>query len=113
MMDENASLVRIERAAFAKCTSLRFFDIPMKVESIGHNCFKKCFPLSQLKFASGDSLRKVVGEMGLDEAMYHFGLNETSSVLSIEIGRGGVNLEFSGWSSVVTENSQIALLQPH
>jgi hypothetical protein len=111
LLTEEASLVTIGKAAFADCHSLSFFDIPRMVESIGQDCFKKCFPLSRLTFDSADSLKRVLGQMVLDSALEHFGFSEISSVFTIEVTEGGVNLEFPGWSSVVDADSHLTIVK--
>jgi hypothetical protein len=78
------------------------------VESIGHNCFAKAGVLSQLKFGSGDSLRRVVGQMSLDAALEHLGFSETTSLFRIEVTQGGE--EFPGWSSVVDADLDLTII---
>jgi hypothetical protein len=111
LMDEDASLIKIGNAAFAECLSLRFLGITRLVESIGQDCFRKGLPLSGLGFDSGDSLKKVVDQMGLDVALKTFGINEVSTVFSIEVAQGGEGFEFPGWSSFTSADSRLRLVK--
>jgi hypothetical protein len=100
LIAENSSLVTIGARAFAGCTSLRFFHFPPQVREIGTHCFIGCIHLYQLEFPSSESLKTIVGDRSLDDALYEFGVSESSSLLRIEVEDGGVELEFAGWSSV-------------
>jgi hypothetical protein len=112
LLDEDASLVRIGRAAFAECLSLRFFHIPSRVESIGQNCFKDCSALSRLRFYCGNSLKELVGGVTLDTALTNFGFDAISSIFILEVTETGTYLDFPGWSSVFDEDSHLTLIQP-
>jgi hypothetical protein len=68
-MDQKAMLVRIGDEAFAGCSSLRSFYVPRTVEAIGENCFKKCPYVYRLRFGSGDTLKRIMNGMRLDEAL--------------------------------------------
>jgi hypothetical protein len=68
LVAQNSNLLRIENEAFSGCQSLRSFDIPESVEGIGEKCFQKCISLHRLRFVSGKSLKKFVGDLTLDEA---------------------------------------------
>jgi hypothetical protein len=70
------------------------------------------FILNQsVRFGSGDSIKKVVGEMTLDEALEHFGFNDISSVFMIEVTEGGVDLKLPGLSSVVDTDSPLTIIK--
>jgi hypothetical protein len=99
LIDEDSSLVRIGARAFAKCISLRSFYFPLRVGEIGRDCFEKCIHLYQLEFPSSESLKTIVGDRSLDDALYEFGVSESSSLLRIEVEDGGIELEFAGWNS--------------
>jgi hypothetical protein len=111
MLDEEAALVMIGKKAIAECRSLRSFAVPAIVESIGQGCFAKCFALFRLRFGSANSLKRVVGEMKLDDALEHFGFDEISSLFRIEVTQGGLDLEFPGWSSVVDADSHLIIVE--
>jgi hypothetical protein len=102
LIAEDSSLVTIGATAFAKCTSLRSFYFPLRVGEIGRNCFQNCIHLYQLEFPSSESLKTIVGDRSLDDALFEFGMSESSSLLRIEVEDGGIELEleFAGWSSV-------------
>jgi hypothetical protein len=100
LIDEDANLVRVGKEAFSDCYSLRSFYVPKSVEGIGSNCFSGCGPLYRLKFASGESLKKIVGDLTLVEARRGFGFNDISSLFRIELNQGAGDLTFPGWVSV-------------
>jgi hypothetical protein len=100
LIDEDSSLVAIGATTFAKCTSLRSFSIPRRVEEIGRNCFNGCIHLDRLAFGSSESLKQVVGDRSLDEALDDFGVSANSSLFRIEVEDGGAEFEFPGWVSV-------------
>jgi hypothetical protein len=78
-MAGDSNLVRIVKKAFSDCGSLGSFCVPLAVEEVGQDCFQKCCCLNRVRFASADSLRKFVADMGLD-----FGFEEILSVFRIE-----------------------------
>jgi hypothetical protein len=84
-MAEELSLVTIGAKAFAKCTSLRSFDIPGGVSEIGSNCFDKYLYLDQLKFVSSESLKQIVDDRLLDDVLYEFGVHINSSFFRIDV----------------------------
>jgi hypothetical protein len=88
-IDENSVLMRIGREAFSSCHALRSFDVPMGVYGIGQNCFERCAPLFQLRFRSGESLERVMGDRTLDDALEGFGFRKSSSLSKIQVGDGG------------------------
>jgi hypothetical protein len=98
LIDKDSSLVAIGAKAFAKCASLRSFDVPPRVGNIGGSCFNRCTCLFRLKFASSESLKRVVGDRSLDDALEEFGLS--SGVIKIEVEDGGVEVKFPGWVSL-------------
>jgi hypothetical protein len=111
LIDEKSVLVRIGDEAFDGCLSLRSIDIGSCVQMIGHNCFRKCVLLHRFKFLSVDSLKTFVGDVTLDEAFEHLGLNELSSVFKIVVHHAGTDLTFLGWSSVTDEDSYLTFTQ--
>jgi hypothetical protein len=113
---ENAMLVRIGKEAFAGCSCLRSFYVPKNVERIGEGCFKKCPSLFRLKFGSGETLKRIVSDRTLDEALEYLGVTETLCLLRIEVEddgaeveEDGADLEFPGWVSVADESSHLTL----
>jgi hypothetical protein len=98
-LNEDSSLVAIGATAFAKCASLRSFDIPGQVGEIGSNCFTKCNYLYRLRFHSSESLKKVIGDRSLDDALGQCGVSADSSLFRIEVDDGGVELQIPGWVS--------------
>jgi hypothetical protein len=111
LMDENAVLVQIEDGAFADCRSLRSFYFPSSVTGIGRKCFERCVCLRRLTFGSGATLKCIVGDMTLDEALENIGFAHLSSLLEIEVNGEGVDLEFPGWVSVGNRGSTMVLVQ--
>jgi hypothetical protein len=108
---ENARLAKIGKESFGECSCLRNFRFPKGVEGIGKNCFNKCISLQMLKFESAESLRNVVGDMTLDEALKYVGFAHISSVFKIEVDHGPVELEFPEWISVLDENLKFTLIR--
>jgi hypothetical protein len=100
LFDEGSSLAAIGPMAFAKCISLRSFGIPGLVDEIGRNCFKKCVHLYRLKFRSLESLKNLLGDRRLDDALDEFGVSVNSSLFRIDVEDGRLGLEFPGRSSV-------------
>jgi hypothetical protein len=94
LIDEDASLAKIEEETFAECLSLRSFEIPMNVEEIGRDCFSKCVRLSRLRFCSGESLKKIVGGLTLVEAVKQIGFDEISNEFKIEVNHSGMTVDF-------------------
>jgi hypothetical protein len=99
-IDENAMLVVIENEAFAGCHSLTSFVVPRRVQAIGLNCFGECVCLHRLMFESAESLKKVVGDVALDDRLGSIGLGEISNAFRIKVNHPGGELEFPGWESV-------------
>jgi hypothetical protein len=97
---QDGNLVRIEREAFSDCCSLRSFDVPVSVELIGDDCFKKCVSLYRLRFASVEVSKKFVSDLRVDESLERIGLDEIRTDLRVEFYDGGVNYELAGWSPV-------------
>jgi hypothetical protein len=113
LLDENGLLFRIGNEAFAECRSLASFDIPRNVEAIGRNCFINCIRLSWLKFFKGESLKQIVGDVTVDEALENIGFTELSNALKIEISDiddGGAPFEFGGWSLINDEDSYFLVM---
>jgi hypothetical protein len=114
LITQNSKLVTIGAEAFANCTSLRSFDIPPAVGEIGSNCFSECIYLYRLKFWTSESLKRVFGELSVDEVLEGIGLITTSSLLRIDVEDGGEELQFPGWSSVGREgDSELSLVTDH
>jgi hypothetical protein len=101
--------VRIGREAFTGCSCLRSFYVPKTVEVIGENGFKKCPSLFRLKFGSGDTLKRIVRDMTLDEALEHLGFTEIWGQFRIEVDDNGSDLSFPEWISVADEGSPLIL----
>jgi hypothetical protein len=94
----DSSLVRIGGRAFAKCGSLRSLEIPPLIGEIDRNCFTTCIHLYQLKFWSSESLKRIVGDRSLDDALEEFGVSVRSSLFRIDVGDEGVEMQFAGWA---------------
>jgi hypothetical protein len=93
----NPVLGRIGVRAFAKCVTLRSFSIPRLVGEIGNNCFTECDYLYGLSFGSSESLKRVVNDRSLDDALERFGVSARSTLFRIEV-ESGAELQFSGWA---------------
>jgi hypothetical protein len=111
LIAENGRLVGMETEAFSECCSLRSFYIAKSIKVIGKNCFSECNSLHRLKFESGESLSKFVGNSALNEVLETFGLGDLSSLLIIELEDGGIPSEFVGWSSLIDSSSHLTLVQ--
>jgi hypothetical protein len=110
LMEEDANLVMIGKEAFADCCSLKSFHVSRSVERIGEGCFGGCGPLRQLRFRSLASLKKIVGDFTLDEALENIGFDEISSLFRIEVEDGGADFEFGGWVSRCDTGSILVLM---
>jgi hypothetical protein len=106
---KGAVLATIGQEAFAGCSCLRSFYVPKNAERIGENCFKKCPSLFRLRFGSGDTLKKIVRDLALDEALEHLGIPGISPIFRIEVEQDGNDLVFPGWIPVTDENSHLTL----
>jgi hypothetical protein len=111
LIAEKVNLVTIEKEAFSECFSLRSFCVPLSVAGIREKCFDKCVSLHRLRFVSGQSLKSLIGDLMLDEALERFGLYEIWSLFQIEIEDGGVRCELRGWSPVADGSSHLVLSQ--
>jgi hypothetical protein len=107
LIEEDSSLVTIGVTAFAKCTSLRSFSIPRRVETIGDNCFIQCFYLYHLKFASSESLKRVVGDRSLEDAIEEFGVFASSGLFSTEVEDGGASRKFGSYGSAAVGDANL------
>jgi hypothetical protein len=99
----DSELVTIGSRAFAKCTSLRSFSIPALVGGIGKNCFDECIYLYRLRFQSSESLKRILGDGSLDDALEEFGVSEGSGLFRLEVDDGGAELNLPGWISVYVD----------
>jgi hypothetical protein len=108
---DTANLQRIENEAFSECCCLRSFSVPVSIEELGENCFHRCPSLHQLRFVSGETLGKLVGDSTLDDWLEKVGIYEISSVLRIEIDYGGMAFDFPGWSYHDDGLSRFSLVQ--
>jgi hypothetical protein len=108
---ENAMLARIGKGAFSECNSLRSFAIPKSVEVICDDSFKTCSSLYRRTLVSDESLKKLIGDFLLDEVLAQFGFDAIASLMRIEIGDGGVQVGYPGWSSIADESSHLTLIQ--
>jgi hypothetical protein len=106
-IQKNAILMNIGKEAFAGCSSLRSFYVPKNVERIGESCFNKCPSLYRLKFASGETLKIIVRDRTLDEALEHIGVTYIWSLFQIEVEEDGSDLSFPGWVSLADESSHL------
>jgi hypothetical protein len=59
---------------------------------------------------SGETLKKLIGDATLDDALEKFGFDDVLIVLRIEFNEGGVPFDFSGWSFVADGPSRFALV---
>jgi hypothetical protein len=110
LIAENANLRRIEKGAFFECQSISSFSIPKGIEVICDDCFKKCRSLCRLSFVSAETLKRLIGDFMLDEALENFGLDELSGLLRIEIEDGEADFDFPGWSSAADKSSHLTLI---
>jgi hypothetical protein len=106
---EDALLTKIGKEAFAGCYSLRSLYVPKNVREIGENCFRKCPSLFGLGFGSGETLKRMVRDATLDEALEHLGVIEISSLFQIEVDPHGPHVGLSGWIPVADASSQVTL----
>jgi hypothetical protein len=109
LIDEDTILEKIGQEAFAGCICLISFYVPKSVKVIGESCFRKCRSLYQLGFGSGETLKSIVGDTTLDEALEHLGVTEISNQFRIEVVEDGANLAFPGWIPLADESSPLAL----
>jgi hypothetical protein len=108
---ESTSPLRIEKGAFTTCHLLKSFYVPARVESIGERCFRKCASLFFLEFGSGESFKKIVGELTLGDFLEHIGFNELSSLFKITIDEVGLELGFAGWVLANDGTAHLTLVQ--
>jgi hypothetical protein len=108
---DSISPLRIEKRAFAGCRLLKSFHVPARLESVGERCFRKCASLFVLGFALGESLQKIVGELTLDAALAHIGLNDLSRLFAITIDDVGFELYFAGWVLADDETAHFTLVR--
>jgi hypothetical protein len=111
LIGEKSIVEGIGKEAFADCLSLRSFSIPKTVEEIGENCFHGCGCLHRLRFGSRESLKSIIAEETLDQALVKFGLNNLSSLFRIEVNHEGGDVEFPGWSSSSDNASPLVLVR--
>jgi hypothetical protein len=96
LIDDDASLVAIGARAFTRCTSLR--------------CFYESIHLRQLKFRSSESLKTVIGDQPLDDALNEFRASISSTLFRGEVELAEVELKLPGWISVRGEGDvQVSL----
>jgi hypothetical protein len=105
-LDGNGLLFRIGKEAFAECCSLPSFDIPRNLEEVGRNCFINCVRLSWLRFFNGGSLKKIVGDVTVDDALDNIGFTELSTAFKIERFDVASEMDFGfpGWSLINDED---------
>jgi hypothetical protein len=112
LMNEETKLTRIGKEAFVDCF---FTEIVLhtdeKCEGIGEKCFHGCGTLHRLRFGSGESLAKGVGDGTLDEALGNIEFNWVSSSFRIEVDAAGGDLVFPEWISVADSGSTLILVQ--
>jgi hypothetical protein len=104
-----AILTKIGQEAFAECCCLRSFYVPKSVEGIGENCFSRCPSLSRLKFGSGDTLKLIVRDRPVNEALEHLGFTDIWSQFRIDVDEGESNLSFPGWIPISDGRSDLTL----
>jgi hypothetical protein len=110
-MNESVNPVMIGNERFSECRCLRSFEVESGIERTGGKCFEKCCSLHMLTFQSPESLRKVLGDLTVDQALEHLGLTQISTVFKIDLGPGPVELVFPGSVSVVDESSHLTLIR--
>jgi hypothetical protein len=59
----------------------------------------ECLYRYQLEFKSSESLRRIVGDLSLDEVLNELGVSGRSGLFRIEVEDGGEELNFPGWVS--------------
>jgi hypothetical protein len=106
-----SSSLRTEKQAFAFCRVLKAFCLRRRLEGMGEQWFRKCVSLCVVGFACRECLKKIVGELALDEALEHIGLNQISSLFRIEICKIGIESDFAGWVSVVDNTGHLTLVR--
>jgi hypothetical protein len=106
---KDAHLTKIGQEAFAGCSCLRSFSVPKKVEGVGAKCFAECPSLSRLKFGSGATLKRILRDRTLDEALEDLGFIEISGLFRIEVEEDGSDLSFPGWIRVPGASSHLTL----
>jgi hypothetical protein len=99
-----AILTKIEQEAFAGWISLRLSYVPKSVQRIGENCFRECPSLSRLRFGSEDTLKRIMGDTTLDEALKYLGFTEISSLIGMEVEEDVFDLSFPGRILVAGES---------
>jgi hypothetical protein len=99
LIAEDSSVVTIGMQAFAKCASLRSFDISSLVREIGINCLDQCIHLYRLKFQSSQSLKRVIGDRSLGDRLHSVGVSANSSLFGIEVKDSGEELKSCEWSA--------------
>jgi hypothetical protein len=109
LMNEDSSLAKISEMAFANCTSLRSFYVPRRIGAIGSNCFNECIYLYQLTFGSSQSLKRVIGDRLLDDALDDIGVSTGSGLFRIGVQDDGVELKFAGWVSLPVNEGDLHL----
>jgi hypothetical protein len=110
-VDENKSFLRIEKQVFADCRLLKSFYVLAGIGRIGEDSLRRYGSILVLTFASRESLKKIVGELMLDEALQHIGLSEISILFEIPINELGVELDFAGLFLVDDENAHSKLIR--
>jgi hypothetical protein len=96
-----SSVTVIEKCSFEGCSQLesclitedsslvtigvRAFDIPPRVGEIGKDCFNKCIHLYRFGFMSAESMKRVIGDRSVDEALDEFGVTASSCESKMEI----------------------------
>jgi hypothetical protein len=111
IMDESSSLISIGKKSFMNCRSLRSFDVPRSVEGLGKQCFESCYLLYRLVFVSVESVKRVVGDLALDDVVEEMMGADIWSGFRIEVNHSDVSFVSPGWLSVVDENSHLTLVR--
>jgi hypothetical protein len=73
---ENGHYVTIEGEAISECCLLQSFYVLANGSVLGEECFKKFGSLHRLKFTSGESFKKLVGEYRIHGAGRDLGFVE-------------------------------------